>query len=78
MGTAGSSRDCRLSSCDLTRAAEGASTWWGWTPYHTTVRAPINMALPWHKSIAQIADLNQLYVTGKLSKTLKTQNPLSP
>ena len=52
----------------------------GMNPNHTVVRLPISLAFPWHKSIAQMADVKHtcIYVTGKFSKSEKAQNPLNP
>ena len=37
-----------------------------------------NLALPWHSTAAEIADLNFDIVTGKLNKRMKSRNPARP
>ena len=46
------------------------------TPYHAPVRAPINLAPPWHSSATKVADFYHNIITGKLSKSLKKLNCL--
>ena len=46
--------------------------------YHDPARATINLALPWHISAFEIADLNFNIVSGKLSKRMKSLNPAEP
>ena len=43
--------------------------------YHDPARATINLALPWHSSVEEIADRNLDIVMGKLSKHMKSLNP---
>ena len=47
-------------------------------PSHAALRAPINLTLPWHKSVIEVTDCNHNIVTGKLSETLKQQTPPKP
>ena len=49
-------------------------------PHLTVARAQVySLALPsWHKSIAQVADINHIYATGKFSKAKKYRTLLSP
>ena len=44
--------------------------------YHAPLRAPINLGLLLRKSVIEVADHNYDIVAGKLSKTLKKQNPM--
>ena len=44
-------------------------------PYHASVRAPINLALPWHNSAIEVADRNHKIVMGRLSKSQKSSTP---
>ena len=46
--------------------------------YHDPVRATINLALPWHCSVAETADRNFNIITGKLNKHMKSFNPAKP
>ena len=46
--------------------------------YHDPTRATINLALPWHSSVEEIADCNLDILTGKLSKRMKSLNPARP
>ena len=46
--------------------------------YHDPSRATINLALPWHSSVVEIADRNFNFVTGKLNKCMKSLNPAIP
>ena len=46
--------------------------------YHDPSRTTINLALPWHSSVEEIADCNFNIVTGKLNKGMKSLNPARP
>ena len=46
-------------------------------PHHVMVRASINLALHWHKSVTEVADHNHNVVRDKLFKSLKQQTPLN-
>ena len=37
------------------------------SPYHASVRTPINLAFPWHRSASEVSEGNHKIVTGKLS-----------
>ena len=46
--------------------------------YHDPTRASINLALPWHRSVEEIAGCNFDIITGKLNKCMKSCHPARP
>ena len=46
--------------------------------YNAPAKKSIEIFLPWHSSTIPIADMNHDIVRGKLSKSLKPQNPAKP
>ena len=47
-------------------------------PYNARTKKSIEVSLPWHSSTADIANLNNDIVRGKLNKSLKSLNPSKP